>query len=178
MNKTWSISIWIDVEAAKGRNRAMKITRTISVAAAVWLTTAVAAFAANPHLGTWKLNESKSKLTPGGPKNNTVSYTEGKNGMIKLTVEGVDKDGKSIHWTWDGKFDGKSYKAKGNGEFDMLALKPVNDRTNNLTGTKNGKVVATGTITVAKDGKSRVVNTSGTDANGKKVSEKAYYDKE
>src|SRR5438094_8069909 len=172
------MTIWIDREAAKRRNRVMKITRTMLVAGTVWLATAVMALAANPHLGTWKLNESKSKLAPGGPKNNTVSYTEAKNGMIKVTVEGVDKDGKSIHWTWDGKFDGKSYKAKGNSEFDMLALKPVNDRTNNLTGTKNGKVVATGTITVAKDGKSRLVNTSGTDANGKKVTDKAYYDKE
>ena len=60
----------------------------------------------------------------------------------------------------------------------MLALKPVNDRINNLTGTKDGKVVATGTITVAKDGKSRVVTTTGTDANGKKVTDKAYYDRE
>jgi hypothetical protein len=155
----------------------MKTTRTMLLAVTVWLTAAAALFAANPHLGTWKLNEGKSKLV-GGTKNNTVSYTEAKNGMIKLTVEGVDKDGKATHWTWEGKFDGKSYKAKGNSEFDMLALKPVNDRTNSLTGTKNGKMVATGTITVAKDGKSRVVTTTGTDANGKKVSEKAYYDKE
>jgi len=172
------MTIWIDREAAKGRNRVMKTTRTMLVAGAVWLTTAAVMLAANPHLGTWKLNESKSKLIPGGPKNNTVSYTEAKNGMIKVTVDGVDKDGKSIHWTWEGKFDGKSYKAKGNSEFDMLALKPVNDRTNNLTGTKNGKVVATGTITVAKDGKSRVVTASDTDANGKKVTDKAYYDKQ
>ena len=156
----------------------MKTTRTMLVAAAVWLAMVAAVLAANPHLGTWKLNESKSKLAPGGPKNATVSYTEAKDGMIKVTVEGVDKDGKSIHWTWDGKFDGKSYKAKGNSEFDMLALKPVNDRINNLTGTKDGKVVATGTITVAKDGKSRVVTTTGTDANGKKVTDKAYYDRE
>ena len=156
----------------------MKITRTMLAAGAVWLTTAVVVLAANPHLGTWKLNESKSKLAPGGSKNNTVSYTEAKNGMIKVTVEGVDKDGKSIHWTWDGKFDGKSYKTKGNSEFDMLALKPVNDRTNSLSGTKDGNVVATGTITVAKDGKSRVVSTTDTDANGKKVTDKAYYDKE
>ena len=148
----------------------MKTTRTMLAAGAVWLTTAVVVLAANPHLGTWKLNESKS--------NKTVSYTEAKNGMIKVTVEGVDKDGKSIHWTWEGKFDGKTYKAKSNSEFDMLALKPVNDRTNSLSGTKDGKVVATGTITVAKDGKSRVVSTTDTDANGKKVTDKAYYDKE
>ena len=52
------------------------------------------AFAASPHMGTWKLNEAKSKFSPGATKNHTVTYTEAKDGMIKLTVEGMDKDGK------------------------------------------------------------------------------------
>jgi len=38
--------------------------------------------------------------------------------------------------------------------------------------------VVTGTITVSKDGKSRVVTTTATDPDGKKVTDKAYYDKE
>ena len=29
--------------------------------------------AANPHMGTWKLNEAKSKLVPGMGKNTTVT---------------------------------------------------------------------------------------------------------
>ncbi|MEO7723336.1 MAG: hypothetical protein ABIU29_01405 [Chthoniobacterales bacterium] len=43
---------------------------------------------------------------------------------------------------------------------------------------KDGKVVMTGTITVSKDGKSRVVKATTTDANGKKHTDKAYYDKQ
>jgi hypothetical protein len=155
----------------------MKITRAMLVAAAVWLTTAAGVLAANPHLGTWKLNESKSKLS-GGTKNNTVIYTEAKNGMMKLSVEGVDKDGKATHWTWEGKFDGKPYKVKGNKEMDTIAQQMVNDRTNKFTIMKDGKTTVTGTIEVAKDGKSRVVTASDTDANGKKVTDKAYYDKQ
>ena len=155
----------------------MKITRTTLVAAAAWLTAAAAVFAASPHLGTWKLNESKSKLV-GGTKNNTVTYTEAKNGMMKLSVEGVDKDGKATHWTWEGKFDGKPYKVKGNKEMDTIAQQMVNDRTNKFTAMKDGKTTVTGTIAVAKDGKSRVVTASETDANGKKVTDKAYYDKQ
>jgi len=147
------------------------------VAVAVWLTAAAAGFAANPHLGTWKLNESKSKLV-GGTKNNTVTYTEAKNGMMKLSVEGVDKDGKATHWTWEGKFDGKPYKVKGNKEMDTIAQQMVNDRTNKFTVMKDGKTTVTGMIAVAKDGKSRVVTASETDANGKKVTDKAYYDKQ
>ncbi len=42
----------------------------------------------------------------------------------------------------------------------------------------SGKLVMTGSITVEKDGKSRVVKTSRTDADGKKHTEKTYYTKE
>ncbi len=114
----------------------------------------------------------------GGTKNNTVTYTEAKNGMMKLSVEGVDKDGKATHWTWEGKFDGKQYKVKGNTNMDTIAYEMVNDRTNKFAGMKDGKVAVTGTIAVAKDGKSRVVTANDTDANGKKVTDKAYYDKQ
>ncbi|HEV2718119.1 MAG TPA: hypothetical protein VGU64_22840, partial [Terriglobales bacterium] len=77
--------------------------------------------------------------------------------MIKCTVDGMDKDGKPIHWTWVGKFDNKPYPLKGSSSFDMLTYKPVKDRTNETTATKAGKLVMTGTITVAKDGNTRVV---------------------
>ena len=43
--------------------------------------------------GTWKLNEAKSKLSPGAPKNNTVEYeVVGQN--VKVTIDGVGGDGK------------------------------------------------------------------------------------
>jgi hypothetical protein len=148
------------------------------VASAVWLAMAVVVLAANPQLGTWKLNESKSKFPPGAAKNTMVTYAPVKGDMIKCTADGVDKDGKPIHWTWVGKFDGRPYKIKGSPSFDTLAYTPINDRTNKTTATKDGKVVMTGTITVAKGGKSREVTLTGTDAKGKKFTETTYYDKE
>jgi major membrane immunogen (membrane-anchored lipoprotein) len=134
--------------------------------------------AENPLLGTWKLNESKSKYAPGSAKNTTVTYTAAKGDMIKCTADGVDKDGKPIHWTWTGKFDGKAYPIKGSPAFDALAYHTMSERTNDTTATKNGKVVMTAVISVTKDGKSRTVTLTGTDANGKKVTDKTYYDKE
>jgi hypothetical protein len=148
------------------------------VAAALSFTAAAVVFAASPHLGTWKLNESKSNLASGTGKNDTVIYTEGEGGMMKLTADGVDKDGKQSHWSWQGKFDGKPYKVEGAPMIDTIAYKMVNDHTNNMTAMKDGKVVMTGTIIVAKDGKSRVVTTTRTDENGKKVTSKSYYDKQ
>ena len=94
----------------------------------------------NPHMGTWKLNEAKSKLVPGMGKNTTVVYAEQKD-KIKVTVDGVDKDGKPTHSVWVGKFDGKAYPVKGNLPYNSVAYKMVNDRTNDITAMKDGKVL-------------------------------------
>ena len=156
----------------------MRTNRFMLVSAALWFTATAATFAASAHLGTWKLNESKSTFAPGATKNHTVTYTEAEGDMMKLTVDGTDKDGKPVHWVWTGKFDGKQYKVEGNPVIDTVGYKALNDHTNSATGMKDGKVVFTGTIKVAKDGKSRMVTTTMADANGKKHTDKAYYDKQ
>ena len=135
-----------------------------------------ACFAANPHLGTWKLNEAKSELAPGMGKNNTVVYTEMKDKM-KVTVDGVDKDGKPRHGVWEGKTDGKAYKTEGNMSWDSMAYKVVNDHTYELTAMKGGKVISSGKSTISADGKTRTVTMSGT-MDGKKFKNKAVYDKQ
>jgi len=151
-------------------------TRIAAVAVALSFTAAAACFAASPQMGTWKLNEAKSKLVPGMGKKTMVTYAEQKD-KIKVTVDGVDKDGKPTHSVWVGKFDGKAYPTKGNPSWNSAAYKVVNDRTNDITTMKDGKIVWTGKITVSADGKSRTVTINGTDANGKKFSGKAVYDK-
>jgi hypothetical protein len=132
--------------------------------------------AMNPHMGTWKLNEAKSKIPAGMGKNTTVVYAEQKD-KIKVTVDGVDKDGKSTHSVWVGKFDGKAIPVKGNLPYNSVAYRVVNDHTNDITTWKDGKMVWNGRITVSKDGKSRTVTINGTGADGKKFKGKAVYDK-
>jgi hypothetical protein len=154
----------------------MMNSRIAVVAVALSFMAATACFAANPHMGTWKFNEAKSKLAPGMGKNNTVVYTEKKDQM-EVTVDGVDKDGKPTHGVWVGKADGKAYKMKGNLAWDTMAYRVVNDRTYGLTAMKGGKVSWTGQSAVAADGKSRTLNLNGTDAAGKKFKAKVVYDK-
>src|SRR5436189_2643563 len=151
-------------------------TRIAAVAVALSFAAATACFAANPQMGTWKLNEAKSKLVPGMGKNTTVTYAEQKD-KIRITVDGVDKDGKPTHSVWVGKFDGKAYPLKGSPSLNAVAYRTVNDRTNEITTLKDGKVAWSGRIAVAADGKSRTVTINGTDANGKKFTGKAVYAK-
>lgn len=152
--------------------------RTLLVATAVFFTAAVITFAASVQMGTWKLNEAKSKFSADATKNTTVTYTAAADDMTQVTVDGMDKDGKSVHWTCTVKFDGKPYKTEGNSNFDEIIYKSVSNRTNDIILKKDGKIVGTGRITVSKNGKSRVVTTTMKDANGKKMTDKAYYEKE
>ncbi len=81
-------------------------------------------------------------------------------------MDGVDKDGKPTHSVWLGKFDGKAYPVKGNLPYDSVAYSVVNDRTLQLTATKNGKMLWTGKSEISADRKKRTVDGNGTDAGG------------
>ena len=134
-------------------------------------------FAKNVQMGTWKLNEGKSKLAAGMPKNHTVVY-EAAGDNVKVTVDGTDPDGKPTHNEWTGKFDGKDYPVTGDPNSDMRSYKKVDDHTLELTVKKSGKVTTSGRIVVSADGKSRIVTVSGTDPQGKKFKSTAVYEKQ
>ena len=150
--------------------------RTILLTLVVCLVAAVMCFA-SPQMGTWKLNEAKSKLVAGAPKNHTVVY-EAAGDDVKVTVDGTDADGKALHNEWTGKFDGKDYAVTGDPTADTRAYKRANDHTLDMTIKKDGKVTMTGTIVVSADGKTRTVTITATDAKGMKMKRTAVYDKQ
>jgi len=138
---------------------------------------AVCYAADNPNMGTWKLNEAKSKIGAGAVKNSTVVY-DAAGDSVKVTVDGTNADGTPAHSEWTGKFDGKDYPLTGDPTAETRSYKQVNDHTLALTNKKGGKVVMTARIVVSADGKSRTVTGSGTNAEGKKVSSTSVYDKQ
>ena len=153
-------------------------TRTILLTLATLFAAVVVCFAAEDvNMGTWKLNEAKSKISPGTAKNTTVVYAAAGD-SVKVTVDGVDADGKPTHSEWTGKFDGKDYPVTGDPASDMRAYTRVNDHTLALTEKKGGKITDTLRIVVSADGKSRTVTLSGTDAKGKKFTSTSVYDKQ
>ena len=132
--------------------------------------------AENPTIGTWKLDEAKSKIAPGVGKNTTVVYaTDGDN--MKVTLDGVNSSGQATHSEWVGKLDGKPYPVTGDPNIDMRSVKQVNPHTLDVDSMKDGKSVGTAKVVISKDGKTRELTTYGT-VNGKKVESHYFYNKE
>jgi hypothetical protein len=152
-------------------------TRTIGLTLGMLFVGLAMCSAQNPNLGTWKLNEAKSKIPAGSSKNLMVKY-EAAGESIKGTIDGVDAQGKPTHNEWTGKFDGKDYPVTGDPTQDTRAIKQVDDHHYSLTIKKGGKVTLTGKAVISADGKSRTVMVSGTDTAGAKVETTNVYDRQ
>ena len=135
------------------------------------------AFADDPQLGTWKLNEAKSKIGAGKPKITTVVH-EAAGDSVRVTVDGIDGDGKPLHTEWTGKYDGKDYPVIGDPNTDTRSYEKVNDHTLVATSKKGDKVTMRGRRVVSADGKTATVTRTAVDSKSKKFSGTFVYDKQ
>jgi hypothetical protein len=166
----------IDVSSNSCLDASMKI-RAVELSLMFSFFGAAVCLAADPQAGTWKLNESKSKITPGTLKNTQVVYSN-MLGQVKVKTDGIDANGKPMHTEWSGKLDGKDYPVTGDPNSDTRSYTKVNDRTLTTANKKNGKVRVTGQIVISADGKSRTITVTGTTPKGKKFKNVAVYDKQ
>jgi hypothetical protein len=151
--------------------------RAIAVCLVLCFAGAIFCLAENATMGSWKLDEAKSKFSPGSPKSTMVTY-ESAGDSIKVTIDGTSFDDKPTHTEWTGKFDGKDYPVTGDTNQTSRSYTQVNDHTMKFQIKSGDKVVLGGTIVIAADGKSRTVTAKGTSAGGKKISYTAVYDKQ
>jgi hypothetical protein len=134
--------------------------------------------AADPAVGTWKLNVAKSKFSPGpAPQSATVTYEESGDG-VKRSGETVNTDGSKTSFEYTAQYDGKDYPITGNLNADTVALRRVNDRTVQATLKKNGKVVTTARRVVSGDGKTLTLTITGTNAQGQRVKNVQVFEKQ
>src|SRR3974390_3501413 len=106
--------------------------RTIALTMLLCLAAVAVCCASDVQIGTWTLNEAKSKPAPGATKNTTVVYAAAGD-EVKVTVDGVTSDGKPAHNEWTGRFDGKFYPVIGDPNTDERAYKQVDNLTLHLT---------------------------------------------
>ena len=137
-----------------------------------------AARGADQQSGTWKMNPTKSKYSPGpAPKSITVTI-ESDADNIKLTSDGIDAAGNPTHVEYTAKYDGKDYPLTGVPNADTVALKRIDAKTTQSTVKKGGQVVMTVTSVVSNSGKRRTSTFKGKDAQGQDIDNVVVYDKQ
>ncbi len=143
------------------------------------LTLSVVAFGADNNVGTWKLNLSKSKYSPGpAPKSQTLKIEAWGDDGVKYTADGTSADDKPTHAEFEAKYDGKDYPFKGNPDADSISYKRIDANTVEATTKLKGKAAITAKVTVSPDGKTRTVTQTGKDAQGRDVNNVSVYDKQ
>jgi hypothetical protein len=117
----------------------------IACVALAWIASA-AAQKANPRFGHWKL-----KSDAPAPASNIMTYEPfGASGM-KITIDAVNKDGVKSQWFYTTTFDGRDEPVTGNPGSDTAAVRIINDRINEITYKKGGKVTQVLTNVLSPD---------------------------
>jgi hypothetical protein len=144
----------------------------------LFLSIPVMIWAADPFVGSWKLNLSKSHYKTGTPpKEQTITTNEsGPNQDTTVTFVPADGSPISYHFTTPAK-GGTGTVVEGVG-FDGVTAKRINNNTREVHFAQGGKEVRTARITISKDGKTMQTALKGTDPQGKAVDANLVYDKQ
>ena len=143
----------------------------------ILLAFASASMAADPFVGTWKLNSAKSKYKTGAPpKEQTLTFAEA-GGGLDVTVKGASSDGKpiSMHFTLPA--------ASGSGKviespYEAVSAKVSNPNLRDTIFSKGGKAVYTAKAKLSADGKTMTVAVKGNNPAGQTVNGTNVYEKQ
>jgi hypothetical protein len=119
----------------------------------------------DPFVGTWQLNVAKSHFDPGPPPKSQTRTWEPSG---KVTVKGIDADGKPHTHGYTIKADGKDYPAAGGTNApiaDTVTTKRIDANTLLATLTGGGKLLETARFSVSKDGKVLTLESRNSTAN-------------
>ncbi len=157
-------------------NRLLKSLRL--PAAILFMGFALSAQAADPLVGTWKLNVAKSTYSPGPAPKSLTAKIEAAGEGEKLTADGVRGDDTPIRVEYTAQYDGKDYPISGSPMADTVSLKRLDANTTERTDKKGGKVVQTLTRKLSSDGKTATITIKGTDAEGRPINHLAVFEKQ
>jgi hypothetical protein len=138
-------------------------------------------WAADPFVGTWKLNVAKSKFDPPSSalKSDLVKIAAQVNGL-KYTFDRVDLEGKAIHIEYAAKFDGKDYPVTitGDKSVSTTSLRRIDANTIESVNKINGKETERNRVVIVKDGKSSTVTTKVKNEKGQEFTTITIYEKQ
>lgn len=140
--------------------------------------TRMAGQAADPFVGTWKLNVAKSTFTPGpAPKSETIKI-EAAGEAHKVVAETVLPDGQAARIEYVAASDGKDYPVQGSPQVEAVSGRRVDPRTRELEYKKDGKTVRNLRARVSADGKTMTLTVKGTNAQGQALTHNVLYEKQ
>jgi len=137
-----------------------------------------AAFASENWVGSWKLNAAKSKFSSEAVARAQTLKFETTPAGIKLTSEGTDAQGKSMHGEYTSNFDGKDVAWTGNPSADTACPKRIDDSSYENVWKLSGKHTMTSSVVVSKDNKTLTVTQKPNGAHGEAASSVAVYDRQ
>ncbi len=152
-----------------------KVLSLIALAAVLF---ASPSFAADPVVGTWKLDVAKSQFNTGAALTaGTRVYTEA-NGLYTLDEKLTGADGKEVSLRIQYR-DGKDVKdGAGTSGTDTTRAKMIDANTWDFDLKKDGKVVGHVHRVVSADGKTLTVHNTGVQLSGVKGDETLVFDKQ
>ena len=162
----------------------MKTALALAVLSA-WVIAGAAQAAADPQVGTWKIDLVRSKyVTAKLPKASEAVVTPygGDGAGVTLNVHMVSADGQPMRIRYSARYDGKPYPRTEEGvgatPGQVVTLRKVSDRTVERKVFLDGKPGGTETWTISADGKTRTVVQSGVDLKGAKIDNLQIYVKQ
>ena len=146
---------------------------------AIILGAAIAVWAADPTIGTWRLNVAKSEFSPGPAFKSEVRTYEASPEGVKVRIRTIEADGHSVTVEYPANYDGKYYPVSGSGgPADAVALTKINDHKAALTLMHGNLIVATARRVVSKKGRIMTISYKGSDSSGRQVDMLLFYEKQ
>lgn len=109
---------------------------------------------ADPWVGNWKLDTSKSKFHNPGPKEEILTVDAANNDAVKYSMKGTAPDGSPYTEAYEGKPDGKEYPLTRNGqEVAKISYHRNSDHNSSGKATAADGSTFTEEVTLAKNGK-------------------------
>jgi hypothetical protein len=152
--------------------KAMLLLAVFGLAGSLW--------AADPNVGTWKLNLAKSKLLPSTQapvKEETIVVRE-IGDQFEITIAGTRTDGSTISSKGTNPKQGGVTQGAAIPKDFMVMVTMISPNEWYNTYLQNGKQIRVGHFVISKDGKTMTDTGKGFDDKGKPVESLAVFDKQ
>jgi len=151
----------------------MLLLAVLGLAGSLW--------AANPDVGTWKLNLAQSKFSGPAPKEETL-VVRVVSGQHEITFTGTEPAGKSFSVTYTYPEEGGTVKsaspAPAGGADTTAFITVVNPSNFYSTTLKDGKQMSLQHIVISEDGKTKHRTITGKNSQGKPLNEVQVWEKQ